>query len=170
MWQATIHSTCTQALKNSLLAAGANSSSSQVSDQTQLNGTVTSKPQKSSAAGKGKKEEARAVDLSLLSLKVGVIRSAERHPDADTLYVEQVDCGEEQPRTVEALAFLFCDGTSVFHAPDQDQLAGILLAGVSLQLMESDSFVFRAPTTGIRNAVALLRFSATTAAPVVSNV
>ncbi len=40
------------------------------------------------------------MDLSLLNLKVGVIRKAERHPDADTLYVEEVDCGEEQPRTV----------------------------------------------------------------------
>ena len=118
MWHATIHSTCTQDLRKLLLAAGAKSSSSQVSDQTQLIGAVTSKPQKSGAAGKGKKEEARAVDLSLLNLKVGIIRSAERHPDADTLYVEQVDCGEEQPRTVGALAFLFCDGTSVYHAPD----------------------------------------------------
>ena len=42
------------------------------------------------------------MDLSLLNLKVGVIRKAERHPDADTLYVEEVDCGEEQPRTVVA--------------------------------------------------------------------
>lgn len=141
-----------------------------MSDQTQLNGAVTSKPQKSGAAGKGKKEEARSVDLSLLSLKVGIIRSAERHPDADTLYVEQVDCGEEQPRTVEALAFLFCDGTSVFHVPDQDQIAGLLLAGISLQLIEADSFVFRAPTTRIRNAVALEPLLATTAVPVVSNV
>ena len=80
--------------------AGSNSSSSQASDQTQLNGAVTSKPQKGAPA-KGKKEEARLVDLSLLSLKVGVIRKAERHPDAETLYVEEVDCGEEQPRTVQ---------------------------------------------------------------------
>ena len=65
-----------------------------------MNGAVTSKPQKGASA-KGKKEEARPVDLSLLSLKVGVIRKAERHPDADTLYVEEVDCGEEQPRTVQ---------------------------------------------------------------------
>ncbi len=41
------------------------------------------------------------MDLTLLNLKVGVIRKAERHPDADTLYVEEVDCGEEQPRTVQ---------------------------------------------------------------------
>ena len=89
-------------------SAGTASSSSQASDQTQLNGAVTSKPQKGGAP-KAKKEEARPIDLSLLSLKVGVIRKAKRHPDADTLYVEEVDCGEEQPRTVPSylpLAFL----------------------------------------------------------------
>ena len=85
--------------------AGTASSSSQASDQTQLNGAVTSKPQKGGAP-KAKKEEARPIDLSLLSLKVGVIRKAERHPDADTLYVEEVDCGEEQPRTVLPLLLL----------------------------------------------------------------
>ena len=96
-----------------LCCAGTASSSSQASDQTQLNGAVTSKPQKAGAP-KAKKEEARPIDLSLLSLKVGVIRKAERHPDADTLYVEEVDCGEEQPRTVPSfnpLALHFACGT-----------------------------------------------------------
>ena len=101
--------------------AGAASSSSQASDQTQLNGAVTSKPQKGSAP-KAKKEEARPIDLSLLHLKVGVIRKAERHPDADTLYVEEVDCGEEQPRTVPSflLSAILCAQKSVaelFKAP-----------------------------------------------------
>jgi tRNA-binding EMAP/Myf-like protein len=44
------------------------------------------------------------VDLSLLDLRVGVIRKAERHPDADTLYVEEVDCGEAEPRTVSVFS------------------------------------------------------------------
>ena len=83
------------------MSAGSKSSSSQASDQTQLNGAVTSKPAK--GAVKGKKEEARPVDLSLLHLKVGMVRKAERHPDADTLYVEEIDCGEEKPRTVGLL-------------------------------------------------------------------
>ena len=92
---------------------GTTSSSSQASDQTQLNGAVTSKPQKGGAP-KAKKEEARPIDLSLLSLRVGVIRKAERHPDADTLYVEEVDCGEAQPRTVPShlpLALHFACGS-----------------------------------------------------------
>ena len=42
------------------------------------------------------------MDLSLLHLKVGVIKEAKRHPDADTLYVEEIDCGESEPRTVSS--------------------------------------------------------------------
>jgi hypothetical protein len=33
-------------------------------------------------------------------MRVGLIRKASRHPDADALYVEEVDVGEEKPRTV----------------------------------------------------------------------
>ena len=38
--------------------------------------------------------------ISRLDMRVGLIRSAKRHPDADSLYVEEVDVGEEKPRTV----------------------------------------------------------------------
>lgn len=40
------------------------------------------------------------VDVSRLDLRVGCIIKAEKHPDADSLYVEQVDVGEASPRTV----------------------------------------------------------------------
>lgn len=40
------------------------------------------------------------VDVSRLDLRVGRIITAEKHPDADALYVEKVDCGEPAPRTV----------------------------------------------------------------------
>merc|ERR1719297_643162 len=33
-------------------------------------------------------------------MRVGIIKTAKRHPDADGLYVEEVDVGEEKPRTV----------------------------------------------------------------------
>jgi len=39
-------------------------------------------------------------DIGLLDLRVGHIRSAKKHPDADALYVEEVDVGEDKPRTV----------------------------------------------------------------------
>ncbi|KAL2101698.1 hypothetical protein ACEWY4_003459 [Coilia grayii] len=44
-------------------------------------------------------EEAK-VDVSRLDLRIGCIITAEKHPDADALYVEKVDVGEPTPRTV----------------------------------------------------------------------
>ena len=40
------------------------------------------------------------VDISRLDMRVGKIVAVEKHPDADSLYVEQVDLGEGQPRTI----------------------------------------------------------------------
>ncbi|KAJ8281073.1 hypothetical protein GJAV_G00063190 [Gymnothorax javanicus] len=45
-------------------------------------------------------EEDLKVDVSRLDMRVGRIITAEKHPDADTLYVEQIDVGEAAPRTV----------------------------------------------------------------------
>ena len=40
-------------------------------------------------------------DVLRIEMRVGVILSAEKHPDADSLYIEQIDCGEATgPRTV----------------------------------------------------------------------
>ncbi len=42
-----------------------------------------------------------APDVSKLDVRVGTILSAEEHPEADSLYVEQIDLGEEEgPRTI----------------------------------------------------------------------
>ncbi|KAM9819943.1 aminoacyl tRNA synthase complex-interacting multifunctional protein 1-like isoform X1 [Syngnathus typhle] len=54
------------------------------------------KPQQMTAAG----QDDAKVDVSRLDLRVGRIITAEKHPDADSLYVEQVDVGEPSPRTV----------------------------------------------------------------------
>lgn len=58
-------------------------------------------------SGKGKKAaaeagagEAEKMDVSRLDFRVGKIVAVEKHPDADTLYVETVDLGEEKPRTI----------------------------------------------------------------------
>lgn len=40
------------------------------------------------------------VDVSRLDIRVGVITDVKKHPDADSLYVEQIDVGEPTPRTV----------------------------------------------------------------------
>lgn len=57
--------------------------------------------------GKGNKaatttepESERSIDVSRLDLRVGKIIDVKKHPDADTLYVEQIECGEDKPRTV----------------------------------------------------------------------
>lgn len=47
-----------------------------------------------------KKEDDLPVDIGRLDLRVGHIRKASKHPDADSLYVEEIDLGEDKPRTV----------------------------------------------------------------------
>ena len=40
-------------------------------------------------------------DVTKLDIRVGKILSVESHPDADSLYIEQIDLGEpEGPRTI----------------------------------------------------------------------
>lgn len=38
-----------------------------------------------------------------LDIRVGKVVKVEKHPEADTLYVEQIDVGEAEPRTVRVL-------------------------------------------------------------------
>jgi aminoacyl tRNA synthase complex-interacting multifunctional protein 1 len=61
----------------------------------------SSKPQESKKESKSKPAESqKAIDPSKLDIRVGKILSVERHPDAESLYVEKVDLGEPEPRTV----------------------------------------------------------------------
>lgn len=68
-------------------------------------------PKKAKGEGKGKSKPAPAAlamnggeegepDVSRLDMRVGRIVKAEKHPDADALYVEEVDLGEGTNRTV----------------------------------------------------------------------
>lgn len=45
-------------------------------------------------------EQLPFTELSRLEIRVGKILKCEPHPDADTLYVEKVDVGEKEPRTI----------------------------------------------------------------------
>ena len=49
-----------------------------------------------------KKPEAApdTIDISRLDLRVGKIVGVKKHPDADSLYIEDVDVGEGQTRTI----------------------------------------------------------------------
>ncbi|XP_068188498.1 tyrosine--tRNA ligase, cytoplasmic [Antennarius striatus] len=61
------------------------------------------KAPKMKGAGKGTKaggEEEEELAPSRLDIRVGKIISVEKHPDADSLYLEKIDVGEQEPRTV----------------------------------------------------------------------
>ena len=56
-------------------------------------------PEKSAAPSKPAAAD-QSADVSRLDMRIGYIVSAKKHPDADTQYVEEVDLGEDEPRTV----------------------------------------------------------------------
>jgi len=64
------------------------------------------KPKKEKKSGGGgggggnEKQPEAAIDVARLDFRVGKIVSAKKHPDAEKLYVEEVDVGEEKMRTV----------------------------------------------------------------------
>lgn len=45
-------------------------------------------------------DDSKPVDVSRLDLRIGCITTVKKHPDADSLYVEEVDVGEPNLRTV----------------------------------------------------------------------
>lgn len=67
-----------------------------------LAGSAYPDPSKAKPAAKGSAKNSDSEDLvpSRVDLRVGKILSVEKHPEADTLYVEKVDVGEPEPRTV----------------------------------------------------------------------
>merc|ERR1712168_973469 len=73
----------------------------QQQQQLQQKGNKNEKPKKEKQP-KQAQPAADSVDINVskLNMKVGKIVSVEKHPDADTLYVEQVDVGEEKHRQV----------------------------------------------------------------------
>ncbi len=59
--------------------------------------------QEAASASSGGVSELGAEELALLAgldLRVGRILECAPHPDADALYVESIDCGDPEPRTI----------------------------------------------------------------------
>jgi tRNA-binding EMAP/Myf-like protein len=54
-------------------------------------------------SGGGVTAEEHPVDVGRLDFRVGRILSVKKHPDADSLYVEEIDVGEGKARTVVRL-------------------------------------------------------------------
>lgn len=94
-------------------------------------GYVTDSTGKKQHTSKGVTEaKARAtaepeISISRLDIRVGLITSAQKHPDADSLYVETIDVGEGHTRTVvsglvkyipleEMQVFVHCSYISLF--------------------------------------------------------
>lgn len=83
------------------------------------------------------------IDVSRLDIRVGLIIEAKKHPDADSLYVETIDIGEDKPRTVVS--------GLVNHIPlDQMQNRPVLvlcnLKPVKMRGVESQAMVLCAST------------------------
>ncbi|XP_049642899.1 aminoacyl tRNA synthase complex-interacting multifunctional protein 1 [Suncus etruscus] len=80
-------------------------------EQKKVVGRGEEKKMKEKSEKKGEKKEkkqqpvlgntdSKPIDVSRLDLRIGCIVTAKKHPDADSLYVEEVDVGENALRTV----------------------------------------------------------------------
>lgn len=57
---------------------------------------------------------------SMIDLRVGKVLDVKRHPDADSLYVETIDVGEPEPRTV-------CSGLVKYMSEDEIRGASVIV-------------------------------------------
>uniref|UniRef100_A0A0C9S8I2 methionine--tRNA ligase n=1 Tax=Wollemia nobilis TaxID=56998 RepID=A0A0C9S8I2_9CONI len=71
-----------------------------ISDGGDKKGVQTKKPE--AAKGKNASSSGKDIPISIarIDIRVGLITKAQKHPDADSLYVEEIDIGEASPRTV----------------------------------------------------------------------
>ncbi|KAG9129664.1 hypothetical protein Leryth_017745 [Lithospermum erythrorhizon] len=71
--------------------------------KTKISGANAKKERATKSNGSKPKASAPTeaeISISRLDIRVGLITTAKKHPDADSLYVEEIDVGEENPRTV----------------------------------------------------------------------
>lgn len=72
-----------------------------VEEPSQSKPSKEKKVKKEKPTGEVKTEAPEApIDVGRLDFRVGKIIEISKHPDADSLYVEKIDCGEAAPRTV----------------------------------------------------------------------
>ena len=64
------------------------------------NGGKKKQSTKCSNEAKNKAAAEQEISITRLEIRVGLIKNACKHPEADSLYVEEIDVGEEQTRTV----------------------------------------------------------------------
>lgn len=67
---------------------------------TALSGANSKKPKAKPTITTKQKAPEVEISISRLDIRVGQIKKVQKHPDADSLYVEEIDIGEESTRTV----------------------------------------------------------------------
>ncbi|XP_017700174.2 probable methionine--tRNA ligase isoform X2 [Phoenix dactylifera] len=67
--------------------------------RTKITGIAKEQQSKPARSSKSKASETE-ISISKLDIRVGLIKKVEKHPDADSLYVEEIDVGEDSTRTV----------------------------------------------------------------------
>lgn len=96
-------------------------SANAVNDTTNLSQNVTetandTKPKKEKKPKETKQKlptsEEPPIDIGRLDLRIAKVEDVQKHPDADSLYVLKINCGDDKPRTV-------CSGL-VKHIPIDD--------------------------------------------------
>ncbi|XP_020029563.1 tyrosine--tRNA ligase, cytoplasmic [Castor canadensis] len=106
--------------------------------------------QKPIARGPAKNSEPEEVIPSRLDIRVGKIISVEKHPDADSLYIEKIDVGEAEPRTVVSGLVQFVPKEEL-----QDRLVVVLcnLKPQKMRGVESQGMLLCASREGVSRQV-----------------
>ncbi|XP_066125855.1 tyrosine--tRNA ligase, cytoplasmic isoform X2 [Saccopteryx bilineata] len=106
--------------------------------------------QKPVAKGPAKNSEPEEVIPSRLDIRVGKVISVDKHPDADSLYVEKVDVGEAEPRTVVSGLVQFVPKEEL-----QDRLVVVLcnLKPQKMRGIESQGMLLCASIEGVSRKV-----------------
>ncbi|XAO25016.1 methionine-tRNA ligase, beta subunit [Cryptococcus bacillisporus CA1280] len=97
-----------------------------------IKGTVVGKPEKDAKKKEKKEKKEKAAKApkpaaevtgpmpSMIDMRVGKVLDVKRHPDADSLYVETIDVGEPEPRTV-------CSGLVKYMSEDEIRGATVVV-------------------------------------------
>ncbi|GAB4851885.1 hypothetical protein Ancab_031284 [Ancistrocladus abbreviatus] len=80
--------------------AAAEKAAEQLKQTNISDGKQKKHPKKPAADSKAQAMPEAEISIARLDIRVGFIRKVQKHPDADSLYVEEIDVGEATPRTV----------------------------------------------------------------------
>ena len=83
------------------------------------------KKAKNKEAPAAPKKAGDELTVDMLDIRVGQITKVEQHPNADSLYVEEIDLGEDKPRQVrlqsagspDLLSLLICQSNACASSP-----------------------------------------------------